>query len=1563
MFVGFEMTDPAKLFKLHGNDFSLGADVARDVLYTPVSKCGWLDNPTECVVFNLIEGVHFEKSSLLWNGLKYPSPGHFLATAMFNAAAYLCGKKTSKCKSAKKIIDGTSDVLAETLFGRGPEENKVVGYRLFFFFSKIQLQNEDDISGSKKNSALLQALRCSLIESESVMAHWTKRASKMSREEQQTVKTQKKRGTGILHAHHEFMVCKDPMSFHLQVAARYLMEDKLADATVPNGFDDERFKRQDGSPLPRDIISEEYLTGVDPRNIANVFSPEAAMVYHSDRICDEQVNILNYFSEGVATNQDPDDLIEAYANMELDNDCLDPDLSIDCQNSDDEEPEEDNPRNKTNRLSTLLESGISASNFRGVPFANHTFRVASMYTLCELLHSMPLPYKLGSEPDPDDSNCPFNPEYEPADRKVRVNLNAQEQQQVRHNNDVISLPIRRLVQSRISTKTMTYFDKLSRRTGLDNMFVIDDKSRDDEVLDPDLPGVYDDYMGTAPSMGPSRQGGLFEQLDKQDVFRRLKKNNRQRYRDLKQEYHGRLDSDDYGDAHWKLTVDMLDEYNHEFFNSQNVSRCVKIVREWFNDLPDEDTWLRVPYVMEERPYTVYRAWINSYLKESVGMARLYKIAVLLYFARLSHGRYFPDNSQDPNINVLLAGHGCSSKSHMLNAMYFCSIPGSMYFISHISEHAFHVGASNLDHMCIVQHEKPPKSLMNNTGKGSNVNEFIHTEKDRINSHRSSSWVYQASAEKGKRGEAVFTELSAQGNQLAATNENLSYADQNMLGRYIVVMVPKISSTHKADSSIEHTKRGDADIDVDNDEQLNFEHQLVHLWHFYAECAFSSGVIDNKDGVLSYGGTKTTDFVLDELARAKNIKTNNHRKRGFAYELERTQALHFAQWLANGTCMADRLHKNNATGRLELKDAFLAALPFCVVTKDQVVDSLGILDFQWFADYENNLLGTFLYKMTDYPDLDRIRYKQTENKQGEITYDNNYLTIVGDSPYAINSEAAQHLDEYELSTNNISAILKKLSDTFHECRARTLVSENLTPLEQRDWKQSRGDDSEPPESKFVLKQWGPIKKRRVATVMYDKHKRTCELHLLLDYLFCRLGIDEKKASRLQHYGEVLDLKSAREYSKCDMNLPMIAAIRSVFQNKSLENTGMVRKDETEIETDHIRNDGSNRCPFYTYVTPYPPRSYKLSGDVVPPGEDGQVSFHDLLSTIDLERTSSRMKPFENHTRWSMSSASLARYERTARNTGQLASANYAKKKQDFAQTSVITVDEDMDYVMAKKHLDDLHYPGFPGFEEGEVINFPPNTYRAITVIEDEHRRNDTPQAIHDTLQYPAADVLGKIVTRRNYFEEVQNANRGCNSGTSLSELFSDRSSHDRLSDRQFQKTLKRKNGGMAARKRTRTQKQLPPKKRQRTSADSWWKKQQSSMQKIALDSLEQQEDARSHSQSRSNAAVGSSVPGTRTSISSPDSDSMHEDDALSSLLQAVENDDSWNKHDYDAATKSSTPQKPTAPQTRTAGPASHASTSATMDVDTGADMDVDVDTSSTVTGTHQQQKRLQRFSIF
>lgn len=548
-----------------------------------------------------------------------------------------------------------------------------------------------------------------------------------------------------------------------------------------------------------------------------------------------------------------------------------------------------------------------------------------------------------------------------------------------------------------------------------------------------------------------------------DIFLRLAELNKEAFKNLKAAFFDletgrvRIGSEEaYHEERGRLVDALVVECWDEFFKNPHVSMAVEGVR---NDLLKQHMPYRPPsndvsqtsvnnsplgkktigrplpvyqFRHDLRPYSAFRIYIHSFLSDQGGITYNYKTASILYFSKLHHCRWFPQ-CNNPKLNIILSGSGMAGKSKMLQLIKETCPSSVGDMVTHITDQAFNIDR-NLNDMLLIYEEFQNKYLgytpNGNSGKNSGGNgggtsggvssgdskDTTNFFKARLTGGKTATFSWFKNEETDLR-DMKISQAHCQGNLLAATNNDLSEADLNVLSRLILISVPK--SKH----AIDGLRPQDRDKmtygqSSDHDDEMYEEHKEIHRVYVLMEQIFKSYAIgDDVFGVNVDSARIQLLHILDQLQYKYGIPTNDVRKRNHVLELSRCMNLSFSIWTGLTSTLTRHLQYSPHNPELEPEEKKTddmdeprwigfnprviteGILPFCNVTTDQVIDAATSLSCLWYHEYQNLILEVFSTKKCKLQELKEsdFLWRKKPGFHHTTSSDNNRA-----SGYAVNS---------------------------------------------------------------------------------------------------------------------------------------------------------------------------------------------------------------------------------------------------------------------------------------------------------------------------------------------------------------------------------------------------------------------------------------------------------------------------------------------------------------------------------------------------------------------------------
>lgn len=384
------------------------------------------------------------------------------------------------------------------------------------------------------------------------------------------------------------------------------------------------------------------------------------------------------------------------------------------------------------------------------------------------------------------------------------------------------------------------------------------------------------------------------------------------------------------------------------------------------------------YKQELRPYAEYKTWVQSLFADQFGIAYNYKIMWILYIARLHHCRWLID-CNSPKHNVILSGTGMAGKSHLLQSIKKILPTGVGDMVTHITDQAFNVDR-NMNDMLLIYEEFQNKYLGYSQGGGGGKNgsdggggggvsaggdkDTTNFFKARLTSGATTTMSWFENEETGMR-DMKISKAHCQGSMMGASNNDFTYADANVMSRFILLSVPKSKAQHEGNRPQDKHKF-QFGTDSTQNKAIYEQHKEIHRVYFLVEQMIKSNVLgENEYGVNVDGGRIMTNMILDHLQKRYGISTGDVRKRDHILEMERSMALSCAVWIGLTSVLTRDLQHDphDPTKFIGFNPRVITEgiFPFMVITKDMVFDAITALSSLWYHDYQDLIVEVFATK--------------------------------------------------------------------------------------------------------------------------------------------------------------------------------------------------------------------------------------------------------------------------------------------------------------------------------------------------------------------------------------------------------------------------------------------------------------------------------------------------------------------------------------------------------------------------------------------------------------------------
>ena len=391
------------------------------------------------------------------------------------------------------------------------------------------------------------------------------------------------------------------------------------------------------------------------------------------------------------------------------------------------------------------------------------------------------------------------------------------------------------------------------------------------------------------------------------------------------------------------------------------------------------------YKQELRPFGEFKTWVQSLFADQFGIAYNYKIMWILYIARLHHCRWLVD-CNSPKHNVILSGTGMAGKSHLLQSIKKILPTGVGDMVTHITDQAFNVDR-NMNDMLLIYEEFQNKYLGYSQGGGGGKNgsdgggsggvsaggdkDTTNFFKARLTSGATTTMSWFENEETGMR-DMKISKAHCQGSMMGASNNDFTYADANVMSRFILLSVPKSKAQHEGNRPQDKHKY-QFGTDSTQNKAIYEQHKEIHRVYFLVEQMVKSNVLgENEYGVNVDGGRIMRDLILDHLQKRYGISTGDVRKRDHILEMMRSMALSCAVWIGLTSVLTRDLqydpHDPNKFIGFNPRVITEGIFPFMVVTKDMVFDAITALSSLWYHDYQDLIVEVFATKQCQLQEL-------------------------------------------------------------------------------------------------------------------------------------------------------------------------------------------------------------------------------------------------------------------------------------------------------------------------------------------------------------------------------------------------------------------------------------------------------------------------------------------------------------------------------------------------------------------------------------------------------------------
>jgi len=879
----------------------------------------------------------------------------------------------------------------------------------------------------------------------------------------------------------------------------------------------------------------------------------------------------------------------------------------------------------------------------------------------------------------------------------------------------------------------------------------------------------------------------------QDIYLQLNILNRHRYENLQKKFPNyknkkHKDFKLYNERFRQVLDAMVAEVMFWFLNcpKESTSPALFHMSDWFKSNSNNFVLRPINRDINLRPYSQFRLWIQGFFQGIGNVIQNYHIMAAVYFAKFHHVRYFVLNDLDiqnrAKNNILLTGSGFSGKTFILQIA--CkSIPAdteTVYAPSHTTTGAFNVH-ENHDAGIRFHDEFSSKFFMLNTDKNGNSNgstdEANSQLKHILTSHQTQT-LAQAPREKGDiKRKLEISRASCQTVLLCATNNPITGADQNLLSRFLVLSVPKGKKQIGSDAKQISDENPDPNMTCEISDKVGLrEHHIIHTVYTLMELIFKSYATgEDKYGVEISGGFSSITSILNILTQQTCISTSHIRKRDHIQEMSRTMALSYASFTGMTADFTQYLFSHNDK-RIGFNHRILSmgVLPFCVITKDQVIDSLKMLSTIFIPSYLDEILKIIAFDICHLDDLEETEFYIDDDKQ--INY--NYIAIKKDIEFQVASLISNYLNEMTLSESDIFSLLKELSKSYLPLYIYFKTSDCINEDEvikdkniQRKYSQPYLDIKYDRQGKPLISQSQPIicfpknkEKKCIVTVsvQYLKQKFPNRLNDNLiksiekksqnnnnnnnddndnnnndddkddnesNFFNNDNGDDNSKFIKPHNYNQ--SIKNCFDYKKNEE--PFVNAIKEFYDNKFLEDIGLDKDEENNLYKEYNINGIDILRRF---LIPVQPKDYIIKNlpHELPIDSTNIVKFPTILSTIHLERNNNPGRLIKNPKDLLPSVYLNYRAPKIIHHSNNECTVIEMDGDKIFRNLNTSSQQNcDHDYSPCYLHLENIKFPGFMTLENNFLINHPVMTFHHLKIWD--HKKNPNNQK----LLYPELDM--------------------------------------------------------------------------------------------------------------------------------------------------------------------------------------------------------------------------------
>ena len=842
-----------------------------------------------------------------------------------------------------------------------------------------------------------------------------------------------------------------------------------------------------------------------------------------------------------------------------------------------------------------------------------------------------------------------------------------------------------------------------------------------------------------------------------DVFLRLQILNKIRYRNLRSNFKFRDKKEhqhyiSYPLEYRRLQDAMAAECFYYFFTCDKtmMSEAFIGIRDWILLNQNEFKISDPKWKMNLRPFGQFMTWVVDFLNSVGQISNNLKIAILLYFCKFHHARYFSiANTKERNkvkLNVLLLGDGMSGKSHVFKVIqYTCAAHDKcVRDVMHSTDGCNNVDG-NYDGFLRMHDEFNSKNWM----EGDNTNPQAREQlKNVMTNHKTETIALVLEKlldEDGnsytKRDQKTY-KASMQMVLFCASNNNSSLCDPNILTRYLVVRVPKTrKETDEANAN--HYKYNSSYTDLDYDEELYKQHQILHATLVIMEKMIQAGVYEDYNyGVEISGGESALQHILDNVQRMSGVNTSDHRKRVHQLEIARSMALAYACWMGMVSPFNQYLfeHNNTYVG-FNHRILTMGIMPWSVITSDQVAAVSQLLNFNFqetFLEEILQIISLKLCKVLNSDDNSKCFYCDPK----EHTIDYSYIYVTANSMEELAKAIQCNFADQTLSTHNIISILINLTNRYkltYSYKKNNIVDNYL--YLQRDKTTNIPIIDKRPVAK--IEEYGRGKRMFFLSVSFLKE--------MFPTTFNNKFIESDKENLLNsniinddennNTGNEIDLDSC--FILNNNSNPFAAAFKLYYENKYLGHidpyfTYNDKKEYAEAYTEE--SNKKKRIIPLRYITPEPPKDYLLSYNKLPNGLTNVVKLNKVMTVIELNLLNSNQETIEYNLQ-----PYLPSERHGIRSDSFIKRTDGTYKLMQMNQTILNNNSKfiheqkcDHDFTSCHLLLKKLHFPGYITLDDTKFFNWPLKTYHELYqyFIRDDAVIKQTPE---DKFLYPEVNI--------------------------------------------------------------------------------------------------------------------------------------------------------------------------------------------------------------------------------